>query len=131
MFENIVGNIVASVICAVLGAIFNKSYRDIKAVLKADSSEKSSLPKQRYSKKAIVKQFWCFLLTVLVALPAAISINGSASFSLLALKTGLFLISFFSFIFVWGAFEAAMDFDPRSQVGSKPADDRSGNARDD
>lgn len=114
---SIAGNLLSAFIFAVVAFLAKKFWRYVKST-EANASAQSVAPK-----KSILKQFYGFLgcLALSTIIFSSISFR-SGSILLLLLKIFSGLAMLFSFILVWGAFDAVVPFYPSDDVVQEPSD---------
>lgn len=116
MLDNIISNVVAGIICAVLAYLSRKIVVFLSA---PPQSQREGVP---YSKRSIHTQFLVYLFTLVICLSAGVLIVPNVMWIAL-LKIFLLLAAGFSFIFLWGAFDAALAFYPDDNArDDKPSD---------
>lgn len=118
MLENIFTNIIASVVCAVIAAMSRAIYQNLVSNHPTEASEKAN-----YSKKLVHRQFVISLAVLAISLPIACLLPPGTSTGAAFLKIFLFMIAGFSFIFAWGAFDAAFSFYPDDCCGQEEPPD--------
>lgn len=106
MFKSILENIIVTAICAGVSATARRIYQ----FLKADNSTGKG-NQRTYSKKLVHHQFLISLFSLTVSLPTALLLPVETILAVF-LKVDLFIAAGFSFIFAWGAFDAAFSFYP-------------------
>ena len=112
-FENLIAGIVSTVVCALIRRFY----------LYVKTTEENITPPQIPSPaKRLHKQFFGSLFALVTSLPAAFMFPISKQPDVSSfIRIFLFLIAGFSFLFVWGAFDAAFAFYPKNDSGeSKP-----------
>lgn len=125
LLQDVLANLVSSAISALfiwlLGAVL-KSFR---------SGNAPAAKRRRYSRKALEKQFliWLVLLPCFLAagflIPAPLFAETALDVLLMSGRVLCFIVAFYSFLFAWGAFSAAIEFYPPDgsrDVGGKTAD---------
>lgn len=106
MLESILENIIATAICAGAAAAARRIYQ----YLRSDGSTGKG-NQRTYSKKLVHHQFLISLFSLTISLPTALLLPIETMLAAF-LKVGLFIAAGFSFIFAWGAFDAAFSFYP-------------------
>lgn len=117
-------NIIATLICGIIASVTKWVYHFIK------SAECNPQPGNRITpKKTLQKQFFISLFIFPLSLSGAWAIPAD-KLILGFIKIVLGVFAFFSFIFVWGAFDAAFAFYPTNKVGDIPTGDTSNHTGD-
>ena len=116
IFSEIIHDVIVTIIVTGLGALYK--------VIKKGISENSKQPMEgTYSPKVIKGQFWWSLLVYSLSLAVIFTVKWGDLFNWLGiLKTFALLFAFFSFVLIWGAFDAAFAYKPDNKV-IKPASD--------
>lgn len=115
-FKSIIGNLIATGIYAVLVYCIKKIFRSQSAGQNGQTG--------KIARKTVLKrQFFASLILLVVTLSVFFSVTTPRLLHpLSALKVLAGLIAGFSFVFTWGAFEAAFSFYPEDDVVSKPSE---------
>ena len=111
MVGDIVANVVAGIVCAILAHLARKVF----SFLTEPISSSPEPPKP--SKRLVRNQFLLCLFAMLISLPAGVLLVPSTPAFVFA-KIFLFLVAGFSFVFAWGAFDAAFAFYPDDDPGN-------------
>lgn len=111
MIENILSNVAAGIICTVLAYAARKIFTFITAP--SDSPANG----RKYSKILVRNQFLITLFTLVFSLPVGVLLNATTALLALA-KILLLFVAGFSFIFLWGSFDAAFEFYPDDNTGN-------------
>lgn len=120
-FENLIAGIVSTAVCAIIRRFY----------LYVKSTEENLKPSQTPSPaKRLHKQFFGSLFALVVSLPAAFMFPISKQPDTSGfIRIFLFLTAGFSFLVVWGAFDAAFAFYPKDDSGKeKPPEQPSDHA---
>lgn len=118
--KTILENVVVTLVCGGIVHVAKSIFNFIKRAELEPRSYKKVTPK-----KTVQKQFFISLFTFLFSFSGAWALP--LKFLLLgAMKIFLMIISLYAFIFVWGAFDAAIAFYPEEDPGdSVPTQDTS------
>ena len=126
MWQSIFENIIVTVIIGAISAFAKWIYHSVKASQNAPVSHSS-----HYSKQLLHKQFYIFLFTLTLSLIIGFSVPARSPFTLGGIiKVSCFVTAGFSFLFVMGAFDAALASYPEEQPGNnKPPKEKSNHSR--
>lgn len=114
MWQSILENVIVTVIIGAVSAFTKWIYHSVKASQNAPVNHSS-----RYSKRLLHKQFYIFLFTLILSLIIGFSVSAPSPFTLGGLiKVSCFVTAGFSFLFVMGAFDAALASYPEDQPGN-------------
>lgn len=111
--QNFVENVIAGMASTVVCALIRRFYLYVKATEDNITPQKTPTPG-----KTLHKQFFGSLFALVVSLPAAFMFPISKQPDISGfIRISLFLVAGFSFLFVWGAFDAAFAFYPKDNLG--------------
>ena len=109
MLQSILENIAVTIIVTALSALAKRIFK----LLTAPHNTVVHTPKAQQPHRVLKKQFYASLFTFAGCLIVGLSIQATRPFSLEGgIKVFALLIAGFSFLFVMGAFDAAMAFYP-------------------
>lgn len=121
--QNFIENLFAGIVCTAVCALARRIYIYIK-----DAEANIGPPKTPTPAKTLQKQFLISLFTLVISLPAAFMFPISKQPTLLgAIGIFLFIIAGFSFLIVWGAFDASFAFYPKDDGGDQKSADKATN----
>lgn len=106
MLKSILENIIVTAICTGIATAARRIYQYLKS---NDSTGKQN--QRTFSKKLVHHQFLISLFSLAISLPTALLLPVETILTAF-LKIILFIVAGFSFIFAWGAFDAAFSFYP-------------------
>lgn len=112
MLENILSSAVAGLIVTIISWVAGNIYRYIRRC-ENNLQKPTEIPK----KKIVQRQFFYSLFFFIFSLSAFWTVN------FIAIKVFAGILSLFTFLFVWGSFDAAFAFYPSDDTVEIPPDD--------